>query len=258
MPALQSAKYSNSRRGRWHIVQSLFFIFVFSLAVFFFLHSPVFSVKEITVTGNKQLGQEEVVTLAGLNKGVNIFKANLIQAKDRVAVHPLVMQVEISRDFPSTIIIDITERKAIGLVPDRGWFIVVSEDGCYLARVSSLSSINLPIITGVTPGSVGPGQRIPGEKLKAALDYLNATPLNIRAAISEINVSDLNNIRIFTMDKAEVRFGDTARIKEKIQLYQEVISQQYQESIQYIDISYKGNPVIKFIERPRQEKEQQP
>ncbi len=258
MPGLHSARHSYPRKGRWHIVQSLFFIFVFSLAVFFFLHSSVFSVKEIRVSGTKQLSPQEVVALADLKKGVNIFKTNLIKAKERIAVHPLVKQVEISREFPATIVIEITERKPIGLIPDRGWFVVVSEDGAYLARVNNLSSINLPIITGVKTGSSGPGQKIADERLKTALDYLKATPLNIRAAVSEINVSDLNNIRMFTIDKAEVRFGDSARINEKIQLYQEVISQNYQSRIQYIDISYKGNPVIKFIEPPEQEKQEQP
>ncbi|MHB9095123.1 MAG: cell division protein FtsQ/DivIB [Eubacteriales bacterium] len=258
MPSLYSARHSHPKKRRWHIIQSLFFIFVLFLAVFFFLQSSFFRVKDIQIQGNKQLPREEVAALTGLVKGVNIFKANLKEAQNRVALHPIIKQVDISRILPATIVINLTERKPIGLIANPGHFISVSDDGYYLSRVNNLSSLNLPIITGVKILESDPGQELTDEKLKAALDYLLAMPLNIRAAVSEINVSDLNNIRIFTIDKAEVRLGDTGRINDKIKLYREVIGQKYQSRIQYIDISYRGNPVVKLFEPPKQEKQQQP
>ncbi len=258
MPSLYPAEHEYPKKRRWHIIQSLFFIFILSLAAFIFLQSSFFKVQEIIVNGNKQFKKEEIVVLSGLQKGINMFKANLKLAESKVALHPAVKQVRISRDLPATVIISLTERKAVGLVAGHGSFIVMSEDGYYLSKVNNLGDINLPIITGIEPGSAGPGQKIADERLKAALDYLLTMPLNIRAAVSEINVSDLNNIRMFTIDKAEVRFGDKERIDEKIRLYQEVINQKYQDRIQYIDISYKGNPVIRFIEPPEQEKQLEP
>lgn len=247
MPSLHSTSHTRPKKRRWHVIQSLFFVFIFSLAVFFFLQSPVFRVKAVEVNGTSQLRRDQITALAGVAKGVNIFKANLKQAQSKVALNPMVKQVEITRHLPATIIINITERKAIGLVPNPGHFTVVGEDGYCLALVNDLASINLPIITGVKAPKAMPGQNINDGKLRAALAYLSAMPLNMRAAVSEINVSDLNNIRMFTIDKAEVRFGDLTRIKEKIKLYQGVIGQKYNSKIQYIDISYKGNPVIKFI-----------
>ncbi|MFA5881028.1 MAG: FtsQ-type POTRA domain-containing protein [Eubacteriales bacterium] len=257
MPSLYAARQSHPKKRRWHVVQSLFFIFVFSLAVFVFLQSSFFRVKAIKVNGNKQFTKAEVVALTGLQQGLNIFKANLKQAEEKAVLHPMVRQVEIIRDLPDTIIINLTERKAIGLVAQNGNFIVMSEDGCYLSKVNNLSNINLPIITGIDLGQAGPGQKVADGKLKTALDYLMTMPENIRAAVSEINVSDLNNIRMFTIDKAEVRFGDAKRIGDKIKLYQEVINQKYQNRIQYMDISYRGSPVVKFIEPKKQDKPQQ-
>lgn len=258
MPSLYSTRHSQPRKRRWHVIQSLFFIFVFSLAIFFFLQSAFFQVKQIEIQGNKQLRGEQILAMSGISKGVNIFKANLRQAQDKIALQPIVKKVEISRSFPSTIVISMTERQPIGFVANQGHFVVVSEDGYYLARADNLSSLNLPIITGVRIDSSGPGQRIGDQRLQAALDYLLAMPLDMRATVSEVNVTDLNNIRVFTMDKAEVRFGDTGRINDKINLYREVISQQYSGPIQYIDISYRGNPVVKLVEEPKQEKQQQP
>lgn len=248
MPSLHSTRYSRPPKRRWHVIQSLFFIFVFSLAIFFFLQSPVFRVKEVRVQGNNQLSREQILALAGLEKGVNIFKANLAQAQSKLALNPIVKQVTISRHFPATIVIDLTERKAIGLMANPGHFIAVGEDGYCLALVNNLASINLPIITGAKPTNAMPGQSIGDERLKAALAYLIAMPLNMRASVSEINASDLNNIRMFSIDETEVRFGDVNRITEKVKLYQEVTRQKFNNKIQYIDISFKGDPVIKFIE----------
>lgn len=258
MPSLQAARHTHRKKRRWHIIQSLFFIFVFSLAVFFFLQSSFFKVREIRVNGNKQFSTEKVVALTGLHIGENIFKANLKQAEAKVALHPLVKLVDISRDLPAAININLTERKAVALAAGPGNFMVIGEDGYCLSKVSSLGSINLPIITGIDPGPAGPGQKIADEKIKPALDYLLAMPENIRATVSEINVADLNNIRMFTIDKAEVRFGDARRAEEKIKLYQEVINQRYSSRILYIDISYRGPPVVKFIDQPGQEKKQEP
>lgn len=258
MPSLNSARHSHHKKRRWHVIQSLFFIFVFSLAVFFFLQSSFFRVKGIQVNGNKQLRREQIVALTGLAKGINIFKANLKLAEDKIALHPMVKQVNISRELPSTIVINLTERKPVGLAVNPGHFIAVSEDGFYLAKVNNMGTINLPIITGIKISNSGPGQEIVDPKLKAALQYLVAMPLNIRAAVSEINVSDLNNIRMTTIDEAEIRFGDAGRINDKIKLYKEVISQKYSSKIQYMDISYKGSPVVKLIEPSDQEKQQKP
>lgn len=247
MPSLHYTRHSRPKNKRWQVIQSLFFIFIFSLAVFFFLQSPVFRVKAVEVRGNGQLDRDQVMALAGLGKDVNIFKVNLKQAQSKVALSPMVKHVEIIRNLPSTIIINISERKAIGLISNEGQFIAVGDDGYCLSVANNLASINLPFITGVNATKTLPGQNINDDKLGAALAYLSAMPLGMRAAVSEINVSDLNNIRIFTIDKTEVRFGDLTRIGDKVKLYQEVIGQKYSNNIQYIDISYKGNPVIKFI-----------
>ncbi len=257
MPSLHAAGPSQPKKRRWQVIQSLFFIFVFSLALFVFLQSSFFRVREFRVNGNKQLSREEAVALTGLQEGVNIFKANLPQAAARLALHPMVRQADLSRDLPATVIINLVERKPLALAVRQGSFTVISEDGCCLAKVDDLSRINLPIITGIDPGPAGPGQKIADQRLQPALAYLLAMPENIRAAVSEINVTDLNNIRMFTMDKAEVRLGGEERISEKIKLYQEIINQKYPNRIQYMDISYRGNPVVKFIEPPEQEKQQQ-
>lgn len=250
MPSLNMDTDSYAQKGQRHAMPGFFFVFLLVLAAFFFLQSSYFDVRNITVDGNKHLEGEEITSLAGLSSGVNIFRADLKKAEEKISLHPLVKEVELARDFPGTILIKITERAAIGLALGQEGFATISEDGYILAQVKNLGLVNYPIISGVDLGSAGSGQKVPDEKITAALKYLKAMPVNIRAVVSEINVSDLNNIRMFSVDKAEVRFGTVDRIEEKIRLYQEVIGQRYENRIHYIDISFKGSPVIRFIETP--------
>lgn len=237
-------------KSGWHLLQSLFFIFILALAAFFFLQSSFFRVNKIEVHNMKQLTREQIVSLSGLTPGVNIFKADLKQAQSKIALNPMVSSVEITRKLPRTIVVNVTERKSLALIPDKGSFIIVGEDGFCLATTKNLNTVNMPLITGLTPKGSVPGKKISDEKIKTALDYLLTMSLNLRASISEINLTDLNNVRVYMIDGTEIRFGDDSRIADKMKLYEEVIGQNYKNKIQYIDISYEGNPVIKFVGTP--------
>lgn len=223
------------------------FVLLLALALFMFMHSAFFAVTKINVLGAKQLRNQEILKISGLNTGVNIFKANLREAEDNIRLNPLVKDVEIKRRLPSSIVISVTEREAVGLLADRGDYLELDIDGVLLAR-TNLGKVSLPIITGAPVKKAAPGAKLDSDQIRAALSYLKNMPLKITATISEINVRDPNNIKFYTLDGAEVRVGDTERATEKIRLYEEVISQNYKKQVQYIDISYKGRPVIKYIE----------
>lgn len=224
------------------------FVLLSALAIFMFMHSAFFAVTQIRVQGLKQLKNHEIVKISGLNAGLNIFKANLKDAEDKIRLLPLVKDVQIKRRLPSTLEVIITERAALGLVSGRGEFLQVDGEGVLLDGTADLSKVNLPIITGAPAKKTAPGEKVESEEILAALSFLKEMPVNILATISEINVQDSNNIKFYTLDGAEVRVGNTERIADKIRLYEEVVSRNYSRRVQYIDISYKGRPVIKFIE----------
>lgn len=224
------------------------FVLLAVLAMFMFMQSAFFAVTQIKVVGTRQLNTQEVQKISGLNPGINIFKANLPEATGKIRLHPLIETVEISRRFPSRLEIHVTERTAVGLIAGRGEFLQVDGSGVFLAKSSNMGKVNLPIITGITVPKTAPGEKIGGEEIQAALVYLKNMPIKLTAVISEINVRDLNNIKLFTIDGAEVRVGNTERVTDKIRLYEEVAGRKYDRRIQYIDISYNGRPVIKLIE----------
>lgn len=224
------------------------FILLLALALFMFTQSAFFAVSQIKVQGTRQLKSQEILKISGLNLGLNIFKANLPEAENNIRLDPLVKSVEIKRQLPARLIINVTEREAVGLVNDRGEFLQVDGDGYLLSRLTDLAKVNLPIITGAPVKKTAPGDKLDSGEVQAALLYLKNMSLKTTATISEINVQDINNIKFYTLDGAEVRVGDTNRVTDKLKLYEEVIGANYAQRIQYIDISYNGRPVIKLIE----------
>lgn len=240
--------FPRRRRRQLNILQSLFFIVVLVATGYVLLQSPLFSVKDILVEGVQTLKPEEIERLSGINIGVNTFKLNLKEVQERVAMNPLVKQVKVGRRYPGTIVIRIEERKAVALVPWKGEFLAVDTEGYYLNKVKDFSKANLPVITGIRLGNLTPGKQIAGDGLAAALKFVQKMDQNQLANLSEVNGADPMGIVIYTLDKTEVRLGTSERIEEKLALMREALKKSYGRQVEYINITYEGKPVIKFLD----------
>ena len=236
------------RQKKNNLLKSLFFIFLILAAGFVFLQSSIFAVDNIEVKGIKFLNQEEVRKLTGLHLGINIFKADLKAAGAKVALHPLVKQVEVYRDLPSVVVVQITERQPVGLLPFRGSLLEVDSEGYYLAQAPVGYQGSLPIINGVKVDQVRLGKQVASPLLSGPLSYLAAMSPEFMSKVSEINGADSANIIMYSLDKVMIKLGDETRVKEKLSLVEDRLKQKYSAPVEYIDVSFKGYPVIKFKE----------
>jgi cell division protein FtsQ len=69
------------------------------------------SVRKITVEGNSILTDEQVINLAGLYTGRNIFSYDLGAAKRGIETNPYLKCTGIKRSLPNRLVISISERK---------------------------------------------------------------------------------------------------------------------------------------------------
>ncbi|MHB8171864.1 MAG: cell division protein FtsQ/DivIB [Thermincolia bacterium] len=240
------------RQKKTNLLKSLFFILLILAAGFVFLQSSIFAIDNIEVKGTKFLNQEEVRKLTGLYLGINIFKADLKAAEAKVTLHPLVKQVEVFRKLPSVVVVQITERQPVGLLPYRGSLLEVDSEGYYLALAPVGYQGSLPIINGVKVDQVRLGKQVASPLLSGPLSYLAAMNPELMSKVSEINGADPANIIIYTLDKVMIKLGDETRIKEKLSLVEDRLKQKYPVPAEYIDVSFKGYPVIKFKEEYNQ------
>lgn len=235
-----------------YVLRSLLFLLLILIAVYFFLQSAIFNVKYITVFGNKELSSQDIVRLSGLKAGPNIFSLDFRPALAALSTNPLIGESKVEKRYPSGLEIHIFERKAIALIPSQNGMMYLDEYGYCIREKREVTSLDLPVITGiVVPAAFPLGKQLTSPDLAMGLDVVKQLDENLRQRIAEINVKN-NYITLFLSDKSEVRIGLPDRLKEKISLFDSIINEEKKKkspkTIQYIDVSIEGAPVVKYKE----------
>lgn len=228
--------------GRKYLWEKIFFAFVLLLAAFVLLDSPLFEVKEVVVTGNRQLPAAKVIELSGIVPGTNIFKQNLKEARGRICALPLVKEVIICRDFPSRIVINVRERQPLALLPTPGGFVQVDSEGVCLQEGKINDSY--PVITGFPVSPLAPGETVQDEGLRAALQVVDRFPETLLKELSEVHINGQGQMFLYTLEGVECRLGSAGNLEQKLALLQQILRQVHGRRIAYIDLS--GAPVVKY------------
>lgn len=149
---------STRRPGRlFFIVMTLVVILtvVMALTVFFKVH-------RISVVGNVQNSEKEIIEVSNIETGKNLVFMDLGHVSDRITeAFPYVKNVKIRKILPDKIQIQITEREPVGIVENGGVLWVIDEEGKILesfAKSESSGAPELPRIFGVASGTLEVGQ----------------------------------------------------------------------------------------------------
>jgi len=244
-------KSKKKRRKNFKIPTPVIYILLVAVGLYFFIHSPVFGIKNIKVLGNNLLEEEKVLSLSQLTVGQNIMKIKKEEIIKRISVHPFVKEVEIKRRLPSTIEIHVLERKPVGLLVCQDGFIQVSEEGYFLALVHDIGDYFLPVLSGINLEQLpGPGQLIDNEGLNVALGLIKESSPELLNTLVEINIADKRHILAYTMDGIEIRLGSLENITEKLSDLHQILEDFAKKginakTIEYLDLRFAGPPVIK-------------
>lgn len=93
------------------------------------LFSPVFALKTVAIEGTTLLPVEEVETAAAAPIGLPLARVSERQVAERVAALPAVAEVKVTRTWPSTLRIAVTERRPVLRVGDGDNVMVVDREG---------------------------------------------------------------------------------------------------------------------------------
>ncbi|MCL6479360.1 MAG: FtsQ-type POTRA domain-containing protein [Peptococcaceae bacterium] len=234
--------------SRYNLIQSIFFVIVFLTAAYVLARSSVFEVREIRVTGNNSLAGEKIVAVSGISPGENIFKLDLKASAEKIRVMPFIKSVELSRDLPSAVEIRVQERKPCALLPVDSGFIQVDDEGVYLQK-GDIAVNQFPVVTGVKCTAPAPGEQVKSEALDKALMVIKELPPGLLPQLSEVNV-DGDQAVAYTLDGIQCRLGTVADLQQKGEVFMKVLNELKikGKKIEYIDLSYTGSPVVKYVE----------
>ncbi|WP_151191888.1 cell division protein FtsQ/DivIB [Desulfotomaculum copahuensis] len=234
------------RRTRINLGESIFFVLLVLLSVFILLGSPLFDVREITVQGNHYMSADKIIKASGITAGTNIFKINLGQAAQGLKALPLLKDVQLSRQLPGRVVIRVTERQPVALLPWGSGFVQVDGDGVCLQNGSV--SGNLPLITGINVRVPPPGQVVQGAQLPAVLKAIRQLPPSLVRQLSEVHRTAQGQVILYTLDGVQCRLGTSGDMAGKGAVLLQVLNKVRKDGrkIDYIDLSYPGMPVVKY------------
>ena len=114
----------------------------------FVFENPYFSVREIQVRGGERFGGREIVALAGLKNGMNMWRIEPTTIERKIAKHAWVRRVMVRREFPRRVVIAIEERIPKAIVA-LGKLYYVDSDGLVFKEVGEGEDVGFPLLTGL-------------------------------------------------------------------------------------------------------------
>ncbi len=235
-------------KPRRFLLQVLLLCLVLIIAGYFFIQSSFFNVSSIEISDNHFLSAGEIRQLADIPAGINIFKVDDMQIKQNLMLHPMIKDVFIKRQLPDTLFINIVERQPAILVPSETGFLELDDNGVFLRRLSTISNISLPVLTGVkVDGNVTPGQILANGSLEKALAFIDQIPAQYRIMVMEIELK-ADQYFVYTSQGVQVRLGNQEDLAPKFIILDELIKTGQLEDrfIEYVDLTTVATPVIKY------------
>ena len=168
----------------------------------FFIDNPDYKLSNIEVQTDGTLQRDQILNVAGLREGENIFRVNLARVHEQLQELPQVDEVEVVRKLPAEIDIRIVERKPIGWITSEKQIadpfasdaaFLVDARGVLMKEKKLLPEyLGLPLILGCVSESLEAGKIVESAEARAALELLRLSTrsfMQTRFQIREIDVS---------------------------------------------------------------------
>jgi cell division protein FtsQ len=111
-------------------------------------NSAGFRITTVAINGRKQLSQDEVLAVGGVNGRSSLLFLDAATVRDKLKTNPWIADATILKLYPGRLQIDIVERSAFALWQQDGRISVISDDGAVLEPYMSRRFIALPLVVG--------------------------------------------------------------------------------------------------------------
>jgi cell division protein FtsQ len=111
-------------------------------------NSAGFRITTVAITGRKQLTQDEVLGIGGVNGRSSLLFLNAETVRDKLKANPWIAEATVLKLYPGELRIDISERSAFALWQQDGRLSVISDDGAVLEPYVSRRFLLLPLVVG--------------------------------------------------------------------------------------------------------------
>jgi cell division protein FtsQ len=170
------------------------------------LWTPLLGVRSVQVSGEQLLTADQVEVAAQVPSGTPMLRLDTDAIKVRVHQLARVATVDVSREWPSTVRISITERDPVGVVVERDGAHLVDRTGLDYATLA-VAPTGLPRILLGTAASGDP-------RVQAVVRVLTALPAQLRSLVVTVSAKTPGSVTLGLSAGRSIRWGsadDSAR-----------------------------------------------
>lgn len=199
---------------RWVAVSAVAGLVAIVVAV---LWTPLLGVRSVDVTGVRQLTAAQVIAAARVPTGTPMVRLDTSGIAARVHQLTRVGTVDVSREWPDAVRIDITERDPIGYVVEADGNHLVDNTGLDYATVvatpAGLPRITLPMIA---PGD---------QRTQAAVAVLGVLPPQLKALLVSVSANTPGSVTLGLTGGRTIKWGSADDSTRKAQVLAALMSQ---------------------------------
>lgn len=195
--------------------------------------SQVFKVRGLLIVGNRNISKEDIIALSGVQEGDNLLSISDAELKKNLERNWYIEYIGHEFDYRGTLTLHVNERMGMGVVNVFGLYYVVDASGMVLECAGSAypDTVAGPKLTGLVwedNSRVTVGNKLPVrdsgqlEAVQRVLKALDST--NMLGRASNLDVKNLDNIKILTTDGASIVVGDDQNLETKLLIAREVLA----------------------------------
>ena len=193
-----------------------FFLFVIVIAIIVFVSLVILDtkIKNIIITGNEVLTDDEIIALAELEDYPSFYKSLIHVMEKNIKTNPLIKKVNIAKKFYHIIEINVEEYQILYKKEDTGKYVLENEKEVTFSK-------SLPYLV---PKLIN---EVPNNKLDSFIKYYKRIDLSIREKISEIKYdpNDIDKDRfLLYMDDGNSVYLTITKF-ERLNYYNDVLPQ---------------------------------
>lgn len=217
-------------RGRPLLVGALLAFLVLA-AAWLVLFSSVLDTQHVRVTGATTLADGQVRQIARVPLGGPLARVDVAAVRARVEQLSSVASVQVSRAWPHTITIDITERTPVAVVETGHGLRAVDANGVLFPAPPSHA--HLPVVRAAAAADT--------VSLREAAHVAAALPAGIARAVDHLELHSADGIRLVLRDGRIVVWGSAAESDTKAR----VAALLLRGSVHQVDVSVPARPTTR-------------
>ena len=218
-----SSTKTGAKAGRARLIRAAAGTVLFIAAVLLILRFAVYSVKDIQVTGNTNISDEEVIRISGIRRGDSIFSLNEKTVEERITSDYRLQFRYMARELPGKVVLSVREREPCCWLTYCGIMYVMDKNRMVLYESENPADrpTDLVEVKGLEVRSntvVGQFINLGSEMQQSIFSelFLEMKVLGCTDRIAEADISNTGSIILVTRNGFTAGLGDRENLHAKI------------------------------------------